>query len=539
MENYIIGAALVNSGVRLLEHLLPLECTMQGKLQKEQQAFQEKMQANMEKFQFYMQEKKMDFDREMALFQVRAMRQTQILIAQENARNRLNEIEVQNALQTFPLNISPFVLLENQSRSLDFLLSFYRQESSDNSTQSSDQDNQFNWIQLYEDIERKRLHPDALNVFVAPIFVSTNFENRDVLGTQIWDKVYLQLESFFTQNYNRTSDHPVIFYPTAWNNKQTAGMHASETLHYFLKDLPCIVIEPRFDGKVFRMMFSAWGIGFGPGSDVHHRAEFSFPIRLDAALARAAYERSQNALKVIDAIDEELEDANMYGFRTVKDLLRRNVELYEALHIEQRLKENRFKEVESLGVGRIFKIDPVQDLEPLADYLSSRIGLNLALLADIHHLRANDADPLLPLLFKECFPDLYADKQLRQLVYEEYRNTYNLLEQEEKSYNSLIGKGEGIKKLKINMQDIRKAQVLEVGMHLDLVSKEKAQEELEQEWHRYASSEMNIADADDLPFNELVDRICDKMDIKDKAFFEKWLPKVEDKKIARKVGNKL
>ena len=49
MENYIIGAALVNSGVRLLEHLLPLECTMQGKLQKEQQAFQEKMQANMEK----------------------------------------------------------------------------------------------------------------------------------------------------------------------------------------------------------------------------------------------------------------------------------------------------------------------------------------------------------------------------------------------------------------------------------------------------------------------------------------------------------
>lgn len=299
----------------------------------------------------------MDFDREMALFQVRAMRQTQILIAQENARNRLNEIKVQNTLQTFPLNISPFVLLENQSRSLNFLLSFYRQESSDNTTnttQCAEQDNPFDWIQLYEDIERKRLHPDALNVFVAPIFVSTNFENRDVLGTQIWDKVYLQLESFFTQNYNRTSDHPVIFYPTAWNNKQTAGMHASETLHYFLKDLPCIVIEPRFDGKVFRMMFSAWGIGFGPGSDVHHRAEFSFPISLDAALARAAYERSQNALKVIEAIDEELEDANMYGFRTAKDMSRRNIELYEALHIEQRLKENRFKEVEALGVLVVF-----------------------------------------------------------------------------------------------------------------------------------------------------------------------------------------
>lgn len=53
-----MGAAVLNSGVRLLENLLPLEYTMQGKLQKEQQAFQEKMQANMEKFQLYMQEKK-------------------------------------------------------------------------------------------------------------------------------------------------------------------------------------------------------------------------------------------------------------------------------------------------------------------------------------------------------------------------------------------------------------------------------------------------------------------------------------------------
>lgn len=137
------------------------------------------------------------------------------------------------------------------------------------------------------------------------------------------------------------------------------------------------------------------------------------------------------------------------------------------------------------------------------------------------------------------FSGLYADKELRQQVYEEYRNTYNILEQEEKSYNSFIGKGEGLKQMKIDMQDIRKAQVLEVGTQLDLVSKEKAHEELEKEWRRYASGEMNIAGADDLPFNELVDKICDKMDIKDKAFFEKWLPKVEDKKIARKIGNKL
>lgn len=532
---FILGA----SGVRFLENLLPLEWTLQGKLQQKQQAFQERMQAKMADLQIYLQNKKMDFDREMALFQVRAMRQNQILAAQDNARIRLTDIKVQDMLKTFPLKISPFVLLESKSLSLDDLLKSFRGGEANANTQEPDQDvPESSIIQLYKEIKQKRSHPDALNVFVAPIFVNTSFQNRNVLSTQIWERVYLQLESFFTQNYNRASDHPVIFYPTAWNDKQTVGMHTSETLHYFLRELPCIVIEPRFDGKVFHMMFSAWGIGYGPGSDVHHRAELSFPISLDAWLTDAAYQRSQQALKVIEEIDDALEDANMYGFQPAKDMLRRNVELYEALHIEQRLKEGRFKEVEALGIGNIFKIDPVQDLAPLADYLSSRIGLNLALLADIHHLRANDANPLLPLLFKDCFPDLYADETIRRQVADEYRQTYYLLEQEEKSYNSFL-KGQGRDDLKIDMEGIRKAQMLEVDTQLALVSKENIKEIAVTHLRSYAKQQMKMREIENLSFEELINAVYDTMGVKDISFFKAWLHNVDDIKISRKISDKI
>ncbi|WP_195334602.1 hypothetical protein [Bacteroides salyersiae] len=57
-------------------------------------------------------------------------------------------------------------------------------------------------------------------------------------------------------SYNRSSNHPVVFFPTAWSDKSNPGMYASETLHFFLKYIPCVVIEPRFDGTTFRLMFS-------------------------------------------------------------------------------------------------------------------------------------------------------------------------------------------------------------------------------------------------------------------------------------------
>ena len=132
------GGGLVVS--KLLDYVVPFSWTPQGKLFKAQKAwqneleeqrmnFQEKLEARRlrcqerideqrAELQKYLAEKGMKNNREIALFQARAMRQTQMLVAQENARNILHDHLLQDALRTFPLNVSPLVLLKNQSQSL-------------------------------------------------------------------------------------------------------------------------------------------------------------------------------------------------------------------------------------------------------------------------------------------------------------------------------------------------------------------------------------------------------------------------------------
>ena len=203
--------------------------------------------------------------REIARFNAMAMRETQILVARENARNLLQDRMVQDALKNFPLNISPLVLLKNRPHALSSLLRFTVGEECNISDVASD-------IMNYAE------NPEALNVLVAPVFVDSKIRNREILSRQIWDSTYQRLESFFTTHYNRRSKRPVIFYPTAWNDKYSAGMHASETLHFFLRDMPCIVLEPRFDGNNFRIMVSSWGLGYT--STEHIRTELNFNINI-------------------------------------------------------------------------------------------------------------------------------------------------------------------------------------------------------------------------------------------------------------------
>lgn len=510
-----IGGGIIVS--KLIDYFVPFSRTPQGKLFKEQKKwqedlenermnFQERMetrrlrcQENIErqrlKLQEYLQGKQIETNREIALFQARAMRQTQMQIAQENARNVLQDHLLQDALRTFPLNVSPLVLLKNQSQSLGHLLAF--SEYGGEKITSIEQ--------VYEEVEAARRQPDALNIFVAPVHIDSKIKNRKVLSDQIWDTVYQRIESFFTLNYNRSGDHPVIFYPTAWNDKYNPGMHAAETLHYFLKDLPCIVIEPRFDGTTFRMMFSAWGLGYN--STLHHRTELSFPVNIDAMLACAVYERSCKAMEAIKEINDLL-DAREYGFGTTVDTLQRNIDLFQALHIEERMKENRMEEIDALGIYNIFKVEPVQDLSMLADYLSARIGLNLAVLADIHHLRSYDRDPILPGLLHTYFPNLYENKDIRNQLFMEYEKSYNDLRREEIEYKA--------------MKDVRTVQIENVKRDLGLSSVSSA-ETAEKLWRDYAMEHYNIT-ADD--FDEIVEECLygdNVMQTKDIPYFEKIL----------------
>lgn len=513
-----VGGGIVAS--KLIDYSVPFKHTPQGKLFKEQKKwqqemeeqrmdfqerlemkrmyFQENLENQREELQKYLTEKNIKNARAIALFQAQAARQTQILVAQENARNMLEDHLVQDALKNYPLNVSPLVLLRNRSANMTSLLRFTEKDGGQRTPVEK----------VFEDVKGAMEHPEALNIFVAPVHVDSKIRNRKMLSDQIWDTVYQRIESFFTQHYNRSDNHSVVFFPTAWSDKSNPGMHASETLHFFLKDIPCVVIEPRFDGSTFRLMFSSWGIGYN--STEHHRTELSFPINIDVALACSVYDRSLKALDAIAEIDS-LMDADALGFREKKKMLKRNVDLYQALHIEQRIRENRLDEIEALGIYNIFAIEPLQDLSPLADYFSAQIGLNLAALADIHHLRSVDAPPLLPKLFKAYFPTLYKDKELRQQLVDEYGRAYRSLREEEIELKAIEGS--------------RDAQFELVKRQLEL-SEESPMEVVENLWRDYAKRNYQIT-AD--KFDDIVEECLygDYITTEDIPFFEKLLKNMD------------
>lgn len=411
----------------------------QAGLESQRESFQLEMEANRMAFQERQELRRLQFQdqwqrrqeeiaklgfktqKEIATFQACAMRETQILVARENAQNMLHDHMVQDALKSFPLNISPLVLLKNRHHSLSSLLRFTLGQ---NGTSAS---------AMLCDVTNYITNPEALNIFIAPVYIDSKIKNRKVLSDQIWDTTYQQIESFFTTNYNRRSDRPVIMYSTAWNDKYSAGMHASETLHFFLKDMPCLVLEPRFDGHNFRLMISAWGLGYS--STEHIRAEMNFDLNIDALLATAAYQRSKKAIEVVDAIlQSDLNDSDKAKYYMLFSSYQKNIKLYEALKIEDRLKADKMDYIEAFGLYNVLSIDPVQDLSLISDLLSSQITITLATLTDIHHLRSTATPPFLPAKMKELFPDLFENEELRKVLCKSYERTYRQLADENKQF---------------------------------------------------------------------------------------------------------
>lgn len=459
--------------------------------------------------------------REIARFNAMAMRETQILVARENAQNLLQDRMVQDALKNFPLNISPLVLLKNRPHSLSSLLRF-------TVASNSKEVEEYNMADVASDVMNYAENPEALNVFVAPVYVDSKIKNREILSKQIWDTTYQRLESFFTAHYNRRSKRPVIFYPTAWNDKYSPGMHASETLHFFLRDMPCVVLEPRFDGNNFRIMVSSWGLGYT--STGHVRTELNFNINIDAILAYSVYERSKTALGVLnDLAKADIAETEKTPFFMQQRILERNIKLYESLRIDERIgNKEKMNEIDAFGIYNIFKIEPVQDLALLSDALSAQIGMTLASLTDIHHLRSTDTDPIFPELMKEHFPQLYSNEELRKLLYKSYERIFIHLRNEE---NYLLSPDE--RKLLVN---IREQQISKVRFDLELQSGENSKEEIEQQIRKYSKETFDFEDSD---FRYVWETCLDEMSAKDKPFFELLLPQIEDEVMQRQLKKKL
>lgn len=452
--------------------------------------------------------------REIARFNAMAMRETQILVARENAQNLLQDRMVQDALKNFPLNISPLVLLKNRSHSLSSLLRFTVGENC-------------NMADVASDVMNYAENPEALNVFVAPVYVDSKIKNREILSKQIWDTTYQRLESFFTTHYNRRSKRPVIFYPTAWNDKYSPGMHASETLHFFLRDMPCVVLEPRFDGNNFRIMVSSWGLGYT--STEHVRTELNFNINIDAILAYSVYERSKTALGVLnDLAKADIAETEKTPFFMQQRILERNIKIFETLHIEERIINNKMNEIDALGIYNIFKIEPIQDLDLLSKSLTYQIGMTLATLTDIHHLRSTDVDPVYPRLMKENFPELYANEKIRRSLYENYRDIFLRIREEESKIYSLEERR--------LLENIRETQIKKICSDLGIENGENSKEEVEAILRKISKELFNFEHPE---FIEVWETCLEKMTVKEKPNFELLLPLIEDEVMQRQLKKKL
>ena len=457
---------------------------------------------------------------DIAQFNARAMRETQILVARENAQNLLQDHMVQDALKNFPLNISPLVLLKNRPHSLTSLLRFTVAENDKELAECNIKD-------VVNDIMDYVKNPEALNVFVAPVYVDSKIKNREILSRQIWDTTYQRLESFFTAHYNRRSERPVIFYPTAWNDKYSPGMHASETLHFFLRDMPCVVLEPRFDGNNFRIMVSSWGLGYT--STEHVRTELNFDINIDAILAYSVYERSKTALNVLnDLAKVDIAESEKTPFFMHQRILERNIKIFEALHIEERMCSKKMNEIDALGIYNIFKIEPIQDLDLLAKSLTYQIGMTLATLTDIHHLRSTDIAPVYPELMKDEFPELYANEYIRKSLYENYRDIFLRIREEEAKIYSLDERR--------LLENIREAQIKKISFDLGMDNRENSKEVLEETIRKIVFERFGFKDSD---FKLIWETLLDEMTIKEKPICELLLPQIEDEAMLRQLKKKL
>ena len=436
--------------------------------------FQVKMEKRREEFQIALQSRQFEHNREIAQFQAQAMRETQILVARENAQNMLENQMVLEALKTFPLNISPMVLLNSRPHTLSSLLRFTVGEQVEIKDGNKKKQLEAKPADVLQDVLSYAEHPEALNIFIAPVFVDSKLAYQKTLSTKIWEATYQKIESFFTKNYSRDSRTPVVFYPTAWNDKYTSGVHASETLHYFLKDLPCIVLEPKFDGNKFRMAVSSWGLGYG--STEHHRTECEFDVNIDLAIANAVYERSLNALSAINVITQtDILEADKRKYFVMEQTLEKNKKLYEALNLgdfsvmEADERQRLINQIAALGIANIFSVDNAQDLEPIANYFASQIGVTLAMLADIHHLIATNALPRLPKLMSEGhFHEMLKNKAVCEKLCQNYTLALAQIRDEECNLAIDIEESSRIYKTRINeSENIRK----ELGLEQPIPSK--------------------------------------------------------------------
>ena len=451
---------------------------------------------------------------EIEKFKALALRETQILMARENAYNILQDRMVQDALKDFPLNVSPLVLLKNKPHELTNLLRFTK--TSNEPLFLPDIAN------VYADVKNYAKNPEPLNIFIAPIHISSSISEKDTLTKQIWDIIYQKVESFFTTYYSRNSDHPVVFYPTSWKDSSKGGQHASETLHFFLKDIPCLVIEPRFDGHSLNLIISGWNNGYL--SSDHIRVQMTFEMNLYSHILESAYERSVKSLSLLNELGEgNLDDT----LKKKKQRLEKNIRYFETLDLKKRISENDLSDIEELGVYDLFDITP-NDLKKLADNIAEIISINLAVISDAHHLQATDAEPIFPTIFKAVSPEFFNNEGLKQQLADSYERVYLYLRN--------VDANAVEPSQRRGLERVREMQITNVRKHLELISEESMMKELEQKLRQFGHEKYGL---NGLPFETLTDELVARMERDDIPFYSEILPNISERRLYKRIDKKI
>ena len=508
-------------------HQVDLECKrmeFQEHMEYKRMQFQMQIQKRQEELQKYLASENNKNNRMIAEFQALAMRETQVLVSRLNAMHLLQNNMILDALKSFPLNISPIVLLQNRPHSLKSLLRLTEKEEGKPLTE-------YELKELDNEVTKYEKNPEPLSVFIAPLQVDSRFQYHRELSSKVWELTFQTLEGIITRNYNPSSERPVMFYPTAWNERASSGIHASETLHFFLKDMPCIVLEPRFDGKNFHVAFSAWNIGFV--STEHIREEYAIPIDIDLIVAETVYHRSKKAIKVMDYLDQcNISDADMAPLRAKYRTLSNNVKLYEALNIEEHKKNGTLDELDAFGLLSMFKMDLSQDLIPIASIIAAHIGVNISIMADTHHLLGTKAAPIFHkcVLNEELFNPIITNKEACEKIVNDYKTMlYGLRDAEQKSMPKLA--------------ELRNVQAREISIALNV--RDTNEESLEERIRSYARKTMNLNEEYiNLNFEDFFGECVDAIKSTDKQWFLSILDELENderykrayKKLDRRLG---
>jgi hypothetical protein len=331
-----------------------------------------------------------------AFFNRQTTLQNSILTFSNNLKSKMFD----EALKNYPLNIPPLVLLQNAGVSINSVTGELVIDDPISKEILSIADNGANQkeslLSRYKSVFRN--YPIALNVFVTPLMMDSRVSSRERTTALVWDNIFQSLESLFVNEYNRSGERPINFYPAAWNQNAKPGLHAAEILYFFTKGMPVVVLEPRYDGKQIRFLFSCWGIGSEPEKQI--RQEIVFNLNWNGIILPAMYKRSVEALKKINQLKEipqVVADA--------KKKLEHNMFMYEKLRDIDGIENNPITE----DINKLFFLNS-SDYAPLSKLMADALGISISLIADVHHLTSRGINPHFPDLldshFNEAFQSL-------------------------------------------------------------------------------------------------------------------------------------